>query len=101
MTENKRYRTESIKGLTPWFIVDEWSAKKKSDKITSFKSYDTHSKRKCDELTDLLNSYVEENEQLKYQNEMLSEELEQAKAVIDKKWSEYLKKKELINDDKE
>ena len=75
MTENKRYRTESIEGLTPYFIVDEWSAKKKSDKITSFKAYDTHSKRKCDELTDLLNSYVEENEQLKQEVETLQEEL--------------------------
>lgn len=34
-----------------------------------------------------------ENEQLKIQNKMLSDELEQAKAVIDCKWSEYLKKK--------
>ena len=35
-----------------------------------------------------------ENEQLKHQNELLSDELEQCKAVINKKWSEYLKKKE-------
>ena len=37
-----------------------------------------------------------ENEQLKHQNELLQEELEQCKAVIDKRWNEYLKKKELI-----
>ena len=37
---------------------------------------------------------VKENEQLKNQNELLSDELEQCKAVIDNKWSEYLKKKE-------
>ena len=36
----------------------------------------------------------EENGQLKNQNELLSDELEQCKAVIDNKWSEYLKKKE-------
>lgn len=35
----------------------------------------------------------EENRQLKYKNEILSDELEQCKAVINKKWSEYLKKK--------
>ena len=35
-----------------------------------------------------------ENEQLKYQNEMLSDELQQCKAVINKEWSKYLKKKE-------
>ena len=34
-----------------------------------------------------------ENEQLKIQNKMLSDELEQCKAVIDKRWSEYLEKK--------
>ena len=43
----------------------------------------------------LLNELYEENEQLKHQNELLSDELEQCKAVINKKWSEYLKKKEL------
>lgn len=36
----------------------------------------------------------QENEQLKHQNELLSDELEQCRAVIDKQWSEYLKKKE-------
>ena len=38
---------------------------------------------------------TEENNKLKHQNELLSDELEQCKAVINKKWSEYLKKKEL------
>jgi hypothetical protein len=38
---------------------------------------------------------VEEKEQLKHQNELLSDELEQCRAVIDNRWSEYLKKKEL------
>ena len=37
---------------------------------------------------------LKENEQLKYQNEMLSDELQQCKAVINKEWSKYLKKKE-------
>ena len=47
------------------------------------------------ETLDLLNELADENEQLKHQNELLSDELEQCKAVIDKRWSEYLKKKEL------
>ena len=46
-------------------------------------------------LEELLNDLHEENQQLKYQNEMLSDELEQCKVVIDKKWSEYLKKKSI------
>lgn len=37
----------------------------------------------------------EQNKKLKIENELLSDELEQCKAVIAKKWSEYLKKKEL------
>ena len=45
-----------------------------------------------------LNSLHEENGQLKHQNELLSDELEQCKAVINKKWSEYLQKKEIEND---
>jgi hypothetical protein len=35
-------------------------------------------------------------EKLDRENEQLKEELLQCKAVINKKWSEYLKKKELI-----
>ena len=48
------------------------------------------------DLEKLLNELHEENQELKYQNEMLSDELEQCKAVIHKKWSEYLKKKGMI-----
>lgn len=46
-----------------------------------------------DEVISLLNALHEENEQLKIQNELLSDELEQCKAVIDKRWKEYLDKK--------
>ena len=45
-------------------------------------------------LNDDYNNLKKENEQLKNQNELLSDELEQCKAVIDYRWSEYLKKKE-------
>jgi len=46
------------------------------------------------ELFEDVKRLEEENEQLKNQNELLSDELEQCKAVIDYRWSEYLKKKE-------
>lgn len=46
-----------------------------------------------------LNNLHEENIALKYKNELLQDELKQCKAVIDKKWMEYLKEKELICDD--
>ena len=47
-------------------------------------------------LNDKSNRLEKENEQLKNQNELLQEELEQCKAVIDKRWNEYLMKKKLI-----
>jgi len=57
---------------------------------------------KCEELEsvlevyeDSLNKLEKENKELKIKNDLLSDELEQAKAVINKKWDEYLKKKEL------
>ena len=40
-----------------------------------------------------LNELNDENEQLKRENELLSDELEQCKAVIDNRWKEYLDKK--------
>ena len=52
-----------------------------------------------DKIVDLLNSLADENKQLKHQNELLSDELEQCKAVIDKRWREYLKKKEELEND--
>ena len=47
------------------------------------------------EVCKKLNEFDKENKELKIKNGLLSDELEQAKAVIDKKWDEYLKKKEL------
>ena len=41
-----------------------------------------------------LNELNDENQQLKIQNELLEDELEQCKAVINKKWGEYLKKED-------
>ena len=54
-----------------------------------FKEDVTHSNLQINKLAD-------ENEELKHHNELLSDELEQCKAVINKKWSEYLQKKELM-----
>ena len=65
MTE-KRFKSESFKFSD--FIVDLNSAISKGANITKYKSYDTSTKEKCDELTDLLNNLIEENEQLKSAN---------------------------------
>lgn len=55
--------------------------------------YYTKDSENAKKICDVLNELHEENRQLKYKNEILSDELEQAKALINKKWSEYLKKK--------
>ena len=49
-----------------------------------------------EDIVDLMNELAEENRKLKYQNEILSDDLEQAVAVINKKWDEYLRKKGLM-----
>lgn len=64
MTEKKRFRMEIIEGASLPFIVDNDSAKKQSDKITSYHTYETDKKNKCLELVELLNTLHEENEQL-------------------------------------
>lgn len=46
------------------------------------------------EMFELLNIQAEIISDLEQENERLKEEIEQYKAVIDKKWSEYLKQKE-------
>ena len=68
----------------------------------TFSACDKYDRKSMQEFVDYVNQLIKENEKLKedigllkYQNELLSDELEQAKAVINKKWSEYLKKKEL------
>ena len=75
MTE-KRFRMETISDTMLPFIVDNSTAKKKSDTITTYHIYETHRKEKCLELVDLLNDFSEENEVLKllsnYRGEMVS-----------------------------
>ena len=61
-------------------------------------SYVEH-KRCVNNYVDKIKEVEKENERLKHQNELLSDELEQCKAVINKKWSEYLKKKGLQEND--
>ena len=56
---------EIIEGATLPFIVDNSTAKKQNDKITSYKTYETHRKDKCLELVNLLNELNDENKQLK------------------------------------
>lgn len=46
-----------------------------------------------DEAKNKVEELSKENKELKIKNDLLSDELEQAKAVINKKWNEYLKKK--------
>jgi cell division protein FtsB len=69
-------------------VVDNYSA----DKVCVINGIRTEIEAKW--LCKDMNNLNDENEQLKHQNELLSDELEQCKAVINKKWSEYLKKKE-------
>ena len=71
MTEKKRFRMEIIEGASLPFIVDNDSAKKQSDKITSYHTYKTDKKNKCLELVELLNTLHEENEQLRKDREDL------------------------------
>ena len=55
--------------------------------------FDVYKLNMCETLCELLNALHEENEQLKRENELLSDELEQCKAVIENRWKEYLDKK--------
>ena len=64
MTE-KRFRMETIGDVMLPCIVDNSTAKKESDTITTYHTYETHRKEKCLELVDLLNDFSEENKQLK------------------------------------
>ena len=44
-------------------------------------------------VVDLLNSLSDENEELKIENEFLKMENEEHKALIEKRWGEYMQKK--------
>ena len=46
------------------------------------------------EVLDDLNNLAEENEQLRIRNELLTDENNQYKALVQKKWGEYLRKRE-------
>ena len=61
----KRFRMETIGDVMLPCIVDNSTAKKESDTITTYHTYETHRKEKCLELVDLLNDLSEENKQLK------------------------------------
>ena len=53
--KEKRFRMEMIDSLEVPFIVDNDSAKKLSDKTTSYHTYGSHRIDKCLELVDLMN----------------------------------------------
>lgn len=46
-----------------------------------------------------LNEQQSNINKLQYENELLKDENEQYKALLENKWSEYLKKKELFDDE--
>lgn len=60
---------------------------------------DNGEKMYLDEVVELLNSLVEENEQLRIQNELLSEQNREYKALFEKKYGKYLKEKFKRNDE--
>ena len=78
----KRFRMEIIEGATLPFIVDNSTAKKQNDKITSYKTYETHRKDKCLELVNLLNELNDENKQLKEEKELLKNKLDRIEDIL-------------------
>jgi len=87
MTENKRfklhikwYNIEKTEGEAT--LTDNGQPLIETEQITDARL-----------LKNILNDLYDENEQLKRDNELLSDELEQCKAVIDNRWKEYLDKK--------
>lgn len=65
----KRFKSENIKFSS--FIVDLDSARSRGTNITKYITYDTNTKKKCDELTDLLNELFNENDELSESNHWL------------------------------
>lgn len=98
MTEKRYFKREWEE---EYYIFDsETISEKEFDEKVEYEDYQTFvDSMQGDEVVDRLNALHEENISLKYKNELLQDELKQCKAVIDKKWSEYLKEKELICDD--
>ena len=62
--------------------------------VQEWERLDDEKDEQLEKMNDSLKRLVEKNNELKIKNDLLSDELEQAKAVIHKKWDEYLKKKE-------
>ena len=74
-----RYRMEKIGGVTSPFIVDNETAKERSETITSYHTLETTTETKCMELVELLNDYEnriellqKENSILHYENDLLT-----------------------------
>jgi hypothetical protein len=73
---DKRFRMVTIDGMGFPFIVDNESANKRTDTITSYRTYETHKNDKCLELVELLNALHEENTRLKEENKQLNHDLD-------------------------
>ena len=74
-----RYRMGKIEGVTSPFIVDDETAQKRSETITSYHTFETTTETKCVELVELLNDYEtriellqRQNSLLRYENELLT-----------------------------
>ena len=113
MTDKLTKRFVSIDNGEVYYITDTQNLKTLNDYIQEFKKPEYEFTEKeaisaakeeywqmiyensmsAKENEDMLNRLFEENEQLKRENELLSDELEQCKAVIDNRWEEYLDKK--------
>ena len=109
MTENKRFTVDKdgrtiLDNIDDSYCecVDGYEAKQYCGKLNELAEENKQYHEWLDSLREELsladrdNTALEkENKELKIKNDLLSEELEEAKAVIHKKWGEYLKKKEL------
>ena len=91
MTE-KRFRMETISDIMFPFIVDNSTAKSKSDIVTTYHTYETHRKETCLELVDLLNDFSEENEELKLLSNHRGEMVSFATSLIQDMGSEEMLK---------
>lgn len=76
MVSKKRFKMETIGNTMLPFIVDITTAKMKSNTITTYHTYETHTKEKCLELVDLLNEQHETIQKLEEYSQRINETLQ-------------------------
>ena len=82
-----------------YYAYEKQDLEKLCEKLNNLSEENEELRTKNNAYLQDIEVYNEDNTHLKLENELLQEELQQCKAVINKEWSEYLKKKELqIND---